>query len=237
MGTDYLALDDQSAADVPGATYANQLKDNQEALIEPASMRFMSADAMSWQGAFGSSYPNGTLVPSLTWTPLPLVSYKAMQEPSNRAMHMWQRDVASSTDGAEPWRSSTLDRSSGTFVDGALTLTRTDAFEAPVDGLYLVSFGVSLGIAVGATSIQGATTAARVSLLSGAGTDPILPNGAVPATAPIEVNRTSAFAWAVGTQLIPLSAGDAFQLEAYTTDNYSRRATAFLSAVRIGRGL
>lgn len=214
MAAEYDDLDVQSASDTPGATYANQIRANQEALIEPPATKWVTPLSLNagWT----------TFVPTGSKTRLTLLSVKVGgTQPGVSAPiggYLYQTDAGGGlTAGTEPWRDSTNDTSSGTYtnVDSAgETYSRSNAFVVPRDGLYMI--GASCFLA-------GAYETQLEILTTGADYRPArdqVPNGG--------------YATAVGTAYLTTS--DYFTVEAYHTAGATREVyDAQMWAVRLSR--
>ncbi|MCP4958782.1 MAG: hypothetical protein GY925_05865 [Actinomycetia bacterium] len=138
MAAEYDDLDTQAADGVPGATWANQTRQNQEALIEPPACRWAGPDMLNsgWSQSLTTA----------TWARVRMLTIKAGgTQPGPSAPvggYLFQTDAGGGlTAGAEPWRDTTNDTSTGTYsnVDTASeTYSRSDAWSPPRDGLYMI---------------------------------------------------------------------------------------------------
>lgn len=153
MATEYNDLDVQAADDVPGATYANQIRANQEALIEPPSTK--------WRGVAYLNAAWSQSIPATSWARLTMLSVKdGGTQPGASAptsSYLWQADAGGNVStGSQVWRDSVNDTSTGTYTNPDVpseTYSRSNAFKVPRNGLYMIG-GRCWFIGTGGTDVR-----------------------------------------------------------------------------------
>ena len=148
--TEYSTLTTQTSGGTPGSGWANQIKDNQEALIHPPSARFVSVyEVTSTNGSEASPMVAATYAKVNFCAPTLGKTASTVQ-----GSQSWQNDVASevneATEGSSYYVDSTNNTYSGpSILVGADNLAVTNSFKVPRNGVYVLTCSISVDVGGG----------------------------------------------------------------------------------------
>lgn len=158
--TEYSDLATQTAGGTPGSAWANQLINNQKALIHPPSARFINAAEIGSEGStpttlIANSYAKVAFVGLST-------TNDVYADTSVQKTQVWATDVADSA-STKAFEDSAHDTFGGfDIVDSAFNLfSPVDSFKVPRAGLYLVSAWVGVSATTGVLTLAIAVNGAR----------------------------------------------------------------------------
>lgn len=161
MGTDYSVLATQSAGGTPGAGYANQIKDNQEALVHPPSARFVCAAQLG--AGLQASEPSP--LTAATYGKVNFGAPKFSDTPGTaHSSQSWQNDVSSTSSLSSPFVDSTNNTYSGASLVAFPSVgfyDLTNSFKVPKAGIYLVTAWVGVAATTGVLTVAFGVNAAR----------------------------------------------------------------------------
>lgn len=145
MGTDYSVLTSQTSGGIPGSTWANGVRANQEAFSHPPSARFW---AQAHNAATYESEPTPLVASSYGKVNFTAPPHGSLRTPYTHSQ-AWQDDVESTTATTNPFIDTTNNtaNTSGGFIDANLdTHVNCNSFQVPRAGIYLINANVGYSL-------------------------------------------------------------------------------------------
>jgi hypothetical protein len=157
--TEYSDLATQTSGGTPGSAWANQLINNQKALIHPPSARFINAAEIGSTGSTPSTLVAGTYA-KVAFVGLSTTD-DVYADTSVQKTQVWATDVGGGT--VDSFEDSAHDTFAGfDVIDSATNVfSPVDSFKVPRAGLYLVSAWVGVAATSGVLTVALAVNAAR----------------------------------------------------------------------------